>query len=138
MSALKAFLQPPVSGRTKEVMISDRFKGEDGKAAPFVIQAISQDQNEELTRISRKCGEKGGVPVDSLDSIAYTKRLMRACVKEPDLADSELCKYYKTADPEEVLGRMLNVGEYQALSKAVLEINGIGSTAERHAEAKNS
>lgn len=138
MSALKAFLQPPVSGRTKEVVISDRFRDEDGKPAPFVLQAISQERNEELTRLSRKRGEANGAPVDQLDSVAYTRRLMMACVKEPDLADSELCKFYKTADPEEVLGRMLDVGEYQALSKEIMEINGIGSKAERHDEAKNS
>ena len=35
MSALKAFLQPTVVGKTKEVIISERFKGEDGEPVPL-------------------------------------------------------------------------------------------------------
>mgnify|MGYP000119837341 CR=1 FL=1 len=42
MSKLKAFLQPSVSGKTKEVVVSDRFVDEDGTIQPFVIQAISR------------------------------------------------------------------------------------------------
>ena len=45
MSALKAFLQPSVAGKTKEVIVSDRFKDENGKPVPFVIKAISQEEN---------------------------------------------------------------------------------------------
>ena len=138
MSALKAFLQPTVTGKTKEVIISERFKGEDGNQVPFVIQAISQERNEELSRLSRKEKEVNGVLVEALDNIAYTRRLMKECVKEPDLADSELCKYYGTMDPEDVLGKMLSIGEYQALSDEILRINGLKSNAEKHKEAKNS
>ena len=45
MSALKAFLQPPVAGKTNKVIVSERFKGEDGQPVPFVLQAISQEKN---------------------------------------------------------------------------------------------
>ena len=115
MSALKAFLQPPVAGKTNKVIVSERFKGEDGQPVPFVLQAISQEKNEELSRLSREEKEVNGTVVSTLDNIAYTKRLMKACVKEPDLADSELCKYYGTMDPEDVLGKMLSIGEYLSL-----------------------
>ena len=54
MSTLKAFLQPPVAGKTNKVIVSERFKGEDGQPVPFVIQAISQEKNEELSRLSRE------------------------------------------------------------------------------------
>lgn len=138
MSALKAFLQPTVVGKTKEVIISERFKGEDGEPVPFVIQAISQERNEELSRLSRKESVVNGVVVDSLDNIAYTKRLMKECVKEPDLADSELCKYYGTMDPEDVLGKMLSIGEYNLLSEEIMKINDLKTPAEKHKEAKNS
>lgn len=138
MSALKAFLQPPVTGRTKEVIISDRFVDDDGKAMPFVIQAISQEENEALARKSRVEKTIGDVPVDSLDNITYTKRLMLACVKEPDLKDAELCKYYGVVDPLEVLSKMLSIGEYGALSDEVMKINGMKNKKERQKEAKNS
>ena len=35
MGDIKAFLQPPVTDETQEVIISKRFKGEDGKPVPF-------------------------------------------------------------------------------------------------------
>ena len=53
MSKLKAFLQPSVSGKTKEVVVSDRFVDEDGTIQPFVIQAISQEKNAELSENSQ-------------------------------------------------------------------------------------
>lgn len=138
MSALKAFLQPPVSGTTKEVIISDRFMDEDGKIMPFVIQAISQEENESLAKKSRIEKTVNDMPVDSLDNITYTKRLMLACVKEPDLRDAELCKYYGVVDPLEVLSKMLSIGEYGALSEEVMKINGMKNKKEKMKEAKNS
>lgn len=138
MNALKAFLQPPLAGKTKEVIISERFKDEEGKDAPFVIQAISQEENEHLSKISRIEKSLNGMPVEVLDNVAYSRRLMLACVKEPDLRDSELCKYYGTLDPEEVLGKMLSIGEYQELSNQIMALNGIDIKREKINKAKNS
>ncbi|MBS6644548.1 MAG: hypothetical protein KH366_13295 [Clostridiaceae bacterium] len=138
MSALKAFLQPPVAGKTKEVIISERFTDEGGNIIPFVIQAISQEENEALAKKSRIEKTVDDIPVETLDNIVYTKRLMLACVKEPDLRDAELCKYYGVVDPLEVLGKMLSVGEYRTLSEAVLQINGMKNKKEKLKEAKNS
>ena len=138
MSALKAFLQPSVEGVTKEVIISERFKGEDGKPVPFVIKAISQKENEKLARMSRKTAKVDGVPVEKTDSILYTRRLILACVQEPDFSDQELCKYYGTEDPLEVRSQMLSVGEYNRLSNAILELNDMKSMGEKSEEAKNS
>lgn len=138
MNALKAFLQPPVAGKTKGVVISNRFQDEEGNVVPFVIQAISQEENERLSKISMVEKNVDGMPTDMLDHVAYTKRLMLACVKEPDLRDSELCKYYGTLDPEEVLGKMLSIGEYQELSSQIMIINGFHNKREKLNEAKNS
>lgn len=138
MSKLKAFLQPSVAGITREVMVSDRFKDENGEAQPFVIQAIGQDENERLVSMSRIERLAGEMPINALDDETYTRRLMKACVKEPDLSDSELCKYYGTMDPEEVLGKMLSIGEYQRLSKEIMDINGMKGQREKMKAAKNS
>ena len=73
-----------------------------------------------------------------LDNGLYTKRLMLECVKEPDLNDSELCKYYGVIDPLEVLGKMLSIGEYQKLSAEIMSINGLKTKKEKLEEAKNS
>lgn len=138
MSKLKAFLQPSVAGITREVMVSDRFKDENGEAQPFVIQAIGQDENERLADMSRVEQPVSGMPINALDNVAYTRRLLKACVKDPDLSDSELCKYYGTMDPEEVLGKMLSIGEYQLLTEEVLNINGVKGRREKMKAAKNS
>lgn len=138
MSKLKAFLQPSVAGTTQEVIVSDRFKDEEGKPQPFVIQAISQEENEALAEQCRKDRIIDGIPMKMLDDTAYSKHLMLACVKEPDLKDSELCRYYGVIDPLDVLSKMLSIGEYQILTKEVMQINGLKSKQERLKEAKNS
>ena len=138
MSALKAFLQPPVTGVTKEVIVSDRFKDEGGKPVPFVIKAITQKENEKLARMSRKTSNVNGKPVEGLDNLLYTKRLVLACVQAPDFSDQEMCKYYGTEDPLDVPSQMLSVGEYSRLSSAILELNDMVDPKEKMEEAKNS
>ena len=63
MSKLKAFLQPSVAGTTLAVIVSDRFKDEEGKPQPFVIQAISQEENEALAEQCRKDRIIDGIPM---------------------------------------------------------------------------
>ncbi|WP_312428293.1 phage tail assembly chaperone [Lacrimispora sp.] len=138
MSALKAFLQPPVTNVTKKVIISDRFKDDEGKPVPFVIKTITQKENENLARMSRKVSSVKGKPVESLDNILYTKRLILACVQEPDLSDQEVCRHYGTEDPLEVPSQMLSIGEYGRLSEAIMELNGMKDPEEKLEEAKNS
>lgn len=138
MSALKAFLQPPVTGVTKQVIVSNRFKDDDGNPVPFVIKAISQKENEKLAHMSRKTAIVKGNPVESLDNLLYTKRLLLACVQEPDFSAQEMCKYYGTEDPLEVPSQMLSIGEYNRLSEAILELNGMRDPKELLEDAKNS
>ncbi|WP_143321028.1 hypothetical protein [Clostridium sp. HBUAS56010] len=138
MSALKAFLQPPVTDVTKKVIVSDRFKDDEGNPAPFIIKAINQKENEKLARMSRKTTNVKGAPVESLDNILYTKRLLLACVQEPDFSAQEMCKYYGTEDPLDVPSQMLSIGEYNRLSEAILELNGLRDPRELLEDAKNS
>ena len=138
MSALKAFLQPVMAGVTKEVIVSNRFKDEEGKAVPFVIKAITQKDNEKLARMSRKTVSVNGSPVEKLDNLLYTKRLVLACVQEPDFSNQEMCKYYGTEDPLDVPSQMLGIGEYNRLSEAIMELNGITDPESESEEAKNS
>lgn len=132
MSQLKAFLQPTITGNTKEVIVSERFKDEKGNVVPFVVKSISQEENETLSRMSTK--KKTG----EIDSVLLTKRLILECTVQPNFKETEICEYYKTNDPLEVPSRMLGVGEYQILSNAILEINGMIDAKEKIEEAKNS
>lgn len=127
---LRAFMVEPVSGETKEVYISNRFKGADGKPVPFKIRAIDQETND---RLMRQCTTRkivNGVSVQDINTEKLTRLIIVECTVEPNFRATELCDYYKTADPLEVPGRMLSVGEYNKLSRAIQELNGVLDTAE--------
>ena len=138
MGNIKAFLQPPVMDETREVIISKRFKGADGKTVPFIIRVIDQ---EKLLRQATKKMKSNGQIMQELDSEKYGKLLVQACVVEPNFKDSELCAYYKTMDPLDVPGRMLTVGEYNRLVFAIKELNELVTSEDELSaledEAKN-
>ena len=125
MSGLKAFMKPPVTDTTEDVIISERFTDEDGKVQPFKIRIISQEINESLHNQASRPIKKNGVVIGSqTDSTKYGNLLIVACVVYPNFKDSELCNYYKTKDPLDVPRRMLTAGEFNKLVKAVNRING--------------
>ena len=125
MSNLQAFMTPNTE-ETREVIVSDRFKDKDGKVVPFVIKSLSQWENEEIKRRSSIPITKNGVVVgDKLDSEKYGRELVLASVTTPNFRDSELCKAYATMDPLEVPSKMLRVGEYNRLVKAINNLNGL-------------
>mgnify|MGYP002708850154 FL=1 len=123
MGDIKAFLQPPVMNEEKEVVISKRFRGEDGKPVPFVIRVIDQETNGKLLKQAMRKTKLNGQIVQELDSDKYGKLLVQACVVSPDFRDAEVCAHYKTSDPLDVPGRMMTVGEYNRLVKAIKELN---------------
>ena len=127
---IKAFLQPPVMNETKKVIVSKRFKGEDGKPVPFIIRVIDQETNNKLISQATKRTKKGGQLLREFDDQKYGKLLVSACVVEPNFKDSEICSYYKTVDPLDVPERMLNVGEYNYLVEKIRELNQIAMTDE--------
>lgn len=140
MSGLKAFMKPPVTDTTEDVIISDRFTDEDGKVQPFKIRIISQEINESLHNQASRPIKKNGVVVGSeTDAAKYGNLLLVACVVSPNFKDSELCSYYKTKDPTDVPARMLTAGEYGRLIKAVNRINGftVDEAETLEEEAKN-
>lgn len=138
MSNLQAFMTPNTE-ETREVIISDRFKDKDGKVVPFVIKSLSQAENEEIKKRTSIPVVKSGVVIgDKLDSEKYGRELVLASVKTPNFRDSELCKFYATMDPLEVPGKMLRVGEYSKLVKAINDLNGLNDNLEvLEEEAKN-
>lgn len=139
MSVLKGFLQPSPTLQTKEVIVSERFKGEDGKVLPFKIKVIDQDENDRVINASTTTRrQKNGQVTKELSSTMYSRRLILACVVTPDLRDAELCEYYKCIDPLDVPGKMLSSGEYGTLIDAINELNGFNDEGVIEDEAKNS
>lgn len=137
MSRLSDFLNPVQEGETKEVIVSKRFRGEDGNPAPFVIRSISQSENEKLTAAATRRVRRNGKVETTLDAIDYSKRLVLAAVVEPDLRDAELARRYGCIDAADVASNMLLVGEYAKLIDAITAFSGLDDAETMEEEAKN-
>lgn len=134
MSNLSAFLNP-IPAEQKEIVVSNRFVGENGEPVPFKIRPLTQEENEALVRaatIKRK-GPNGYT--QEFDRQRYSRSVVVSATVYPDFRSTELCERYGVLDPLLVPGRMLYAGEYQKLSDAIAELSGISDDAE--GEAKN-
>lgn len=138
MSVLKGFLQPSPMNKTKDVIISDRFRGEDGEPLPFKIRVIDQKTNDSLIKQATKRIKVKGELISELDHRDYANKLVLACTIEPDFSDSELCAHCGEMNPENVPGKMLSSGEFNKLVDAINELNGFYDTENIVDEAKNS
>lgn len=118
--SLKAFLSPS-QPENQEVIISKRFT-EDGKPVPFVIRAITQEENKQLMKKYSKRDKRGN---ETFDRTEYVSALTASAVVFPDLANSELQKAYGVLGESSLLQKMLLVGEYATLAQAVQDISGL-------------
>jgi len=121
MSNLKAFLNP-VKVENKEVIVSKRFLGEDGKPVPFLIRPVTQDENAMLIKKFTKTDKKG---VETFNRTEYVQALTARAVLDPPLDNAELQKAYGVLGESALLQKMLYVGEYGDLAQAVQEISGL-------------
>lgn len=134
MSKLSAFLHP-AAPEPREVVISDRFRDEDGKAVPFKIRPLSQEENDALVKRARRTRTVNGVTQEYLDSSFLSRSVVLAATVEPNFAEKELCDAYGVLDPALVPGKMLLSGEYAKLVQAINDLSGFNSPVED--EAKN-
>lgn len=130
MSTLSAFLKPVKTTIEKEVVISDRFVGDDGKPVPFKVRAISQEENDALVRAATKTRNEGGQRMERLDSVEYAQRLIVAATVSPDFRAKDICEAYGVVSPLMVPGKMLLSGEYNRLMKAITELSEFNETAQ--------
>lgn len=136
MSNLSAFLKPAYLREEKELVISKRFLDEQGNPAPFKIRSVSQEENEQITKASRRQRKVGSMVQEHLDSIEYGRRLVVTGTMVPDFRAKEMCEAYGTLDPMQVPGKMLTAGEFAALLDAISELSGFDAEPPED-EAKN-
>ena len=120
MSSLKAFLNP-VQVSNKEVVVSERFVGEDGKPIPFMIKPITQKENEKLIKKFTRVDKKG---IETFNKTEYVQALTASAVVEPNLSDTKLQDKYGLGESE-TLKNMLLIGEFATLAQAVQELSGL-------------
>lgn len=135
MSKLSAFLNPVTSDEEKEIVISKRFVDEKGDPIPFRIRAITQAENDQIIKASKRSVKVNGVMQEKLDTTEMSRRLVVEGTVYPDFRDSELCNGYGTMNPYEVPGKMLLAGEYSNLLAEINKLSGFDVDVEE--EAKN-
>ena len=124
MSKLSAFLHPAATHTEKEVVISDRFLDEQGQPVPFKIRALTQEENDQITKRATRQIKVNGQPLERLDSTDYTRRVIVAATVEPDFRAKEMCDAYGVLDPLLVPGKMLFSGEYAKLGREIMALSG--------------
>lgn len=134
MSNLSVFLNPVTTQEEKEVVISNRFVNEDGTLAPFKIRALTQEENDKITKQSTRQIKVNGQIMEKMDSTEYAKRIIVAATIEPNFAQKELCDHYGVMDPLLVPGKMLLSGEYNRLIKEITALSGFDLDIEEAAK----
>ena len=126
MMELKFFLKDNVAKReNQKVIISDRFKDDNGEMLPFEIKAITSHRDTELRKAHTIQKEmKKGVFQPSLDSTTYMKALAIECVVHPNLNDKDVQDSYGVMSAGQLLDEMLLPGEYNELLEQIQKING--------------
>ena len=127
MSKLSAFLHPVAVQEEKEIVISARFQDEKGEPVPFKIRALTQEENDRITKQATRQIKVNGQPLDKLDSGDYSRRVIVAATVEPDFQSKEMCDAYGVLDPLQVPGKMLLAGEFSKLARAIAELSGFSS-----------
>ncbi len=129
MSSLDAFLNPVSTTEEKEIVISDRFQ-EKGKPVPFKIRALTQEENEAISRRCTQYKNVKGQRVEEMDTRRYSRELVCAATIEPNFADKRMCDKYGVADPTLVPGKMLLSGEYAKLVDSITKLSGFDEDVE--------
>lgn len=137
MSKLSAFLKPAVAAEEKEIVVSRRFLDENGEPAKFKIRALTQEENEKITKAATRTVKVNGQPAERVDRGELSRRIVLAGTVEPDFSSKEMCGAYGTMDPLEVPGKMLYSGEYSVLLSEIMSLSGFDMT-DLGDEAKNS
>ena len=141
MSKFAAFMAGNVEKvENKKIVISNRFKDENGKPQEWEIKVIPAAENEEL---QRRCMVNVPVPGQrnvysrELDRNKYAAALAAACVVYPDLNNAELQDSYGVKGADALLLAMLYNGEYNKLFQAVTAMNNFETLGEQVQAAKN-
>lgn len=130
MSKLSCFLHPATGGEEKEIVISKRFLDEDGSPIPFKIRALTQEENDVITKQATRRWKENGQSMERLDSVDFTRRMVVAATVEPDFSSKELCDGCGVMDPLLVPGKLLLSGEYARLVKEITALSGFSDEEE--------
>lgn len=119
--SIQAFLKP-VKAENKKVVISDRFKDENGKPVPFEIRAVTQKENKKLIERYTRKDKQGN---ETFKRTEYVAALVVEATVFPDLNSKELQDAYGVMGAESLIQEMLLIGEFANLAQEVQNISGL-------------
>ncbi len=136
MADLKGFFaQNTIKQDNVKFALSKRFLDENGKPYEWELRALNADESEQIRReCTRRVKVKGNQYTMEIDNEALAIKMMVASIVFPNLNDKGLQDSYGVMGAEQVLKKMLNVGEYSVLSNKISEINGFGESMDELVE----
>ena len=124
----------------KKIVVSNRFKDENGKPIEWEIRALTNEENDELQRRAMVnvpvMGQRGAFTRE-LDNVKYSAMLLAASVVYPDLNDAELQDSYGVKTPEALINKMLYMREATVLAQEIAKLSNFDNLPEAVTEAKN-
>lgn len=140
MADLKGFFaQNAIKQDNVKFVVSKRFIDENGNPHEWELRALSAGESEIIRReCTRRVKVKGNQYTMEIDNEALAIKMMVASIVFPNLNDKGLQDTYGVMGAEQLLSKMLTVGEYSLLSSKITEINGFGESMDDLVdEAKN-
>ncbi len=116
--------QNTVDGIFKEVIISDRFKDENGELFKFKIKAMTQSVFEDIKR-KASFGKNDSFNEDVLNSFIVIENTV-----EPSFKDAESLKELGCSSPRQYLNMVLLSGEISSLADEIISLSGFDRSVE--------
>jgi len=123
-----------VDNITKEVIVSERFKDENGNILKFKIKPITHKDFGVLRNKHTSYSKKGNIVVDSL---ALTIDLITDCTIIPNFKDVKSLKAVDAVTSEQYINKVLLAGEINALEQAIMDLSGFKSFKDLTEDVKN-
>ncbi|SHN65960.1 phage tail assembly chaperone [Desulfitobacterium chlororespirans] len=138
MSTLQEFLNlNPVDNVVNEVIISDRFKDENGSPLRFKIKAMTNAEFEEARKKATTIKTKKGGSFD-FDTRKFNETIIINHTINPEFKDANSIQKMGCITPEQYLNKVLLAGEIAELANQIQTLSGFDKTFEEDIEeAKN-
>lgn len=125
IKSLTAFLKENAESLNAfEIVISERFKDETRKPIAWQIKIPNGGEVARLKKKFQKRIYKQGTPELHIDDEGLLSEALEQLVIYPSLKDEALQNSYGAMSASELAEKMLNAGEYDKLSRAILYAMG--------------
>ena len=122
--------QNTVDSITKDVIVSDRFKNDNGEIFKFRIKAMTQSDLEEI----KKKALFGNIGSGQIDDDILNCFIIIENTLEPSFKDSESLNILNCSSPRQYLNKVLLSGEIAFLSGEIIKLSGFDRGIEELSE----